>query len=59
MAVPLRQVRSSDAMATAVLQTLGLQATLQMGGANTDPDLRGDVVFTTIDQPLSRYLMAP
>lgn len=33
--------------------------TLQMGGANNDPDFRGDVIFTTVDQLLSRYLMAP
>src|SRR5580692_6080215 len=41
------------------LAELSLRATLQMGGASTDPDFRGDVVFTTIDQLLSRYLMTP
>ncbi len=41
------------------LATLGIKATLQMGGASHDPDYRGEVVFTTIDQLLSRYLNAP
>jgi len=41
------------------VRRLGLTATLQMGGDNADPDFRGHIIFTTIDQLLSRYLMVP
>lgn len=41
------------------LAPLGIKTTLQMGGASHDPDYRGEVIFTTIDQLLSRYLNAP
>jgi CRISPR-associated endonuclease/helicase Cas3 len=41
------------------LEAHGIEATLQMGGGSNDPDYRGDIVFTTIDQLLSRYLNVP
>jgi len=36
-----------------------LYITLQMGGQQDDPFFEGDVIFTTIDQLLSSYLLAP
>lgn len=41
------------------LEKRGFRCTLQMGGHNNDPFFRGDVIFTTIDQILSGYLMLP
>lgn len=62
-AVPLRSLASSlAAEARAAVGNLGmsLRVTLQMGGCEDDPLYeRGHIIFTTIDQLLSRYLALP
>ena len=60
-ALPMRALaRSLFEEYAPVLRDAGVEhTTLQMGGAINDPDFRGEVIFTTIDQLLSRYLMAP
>ena len=59
-ALPMRALARSlfDEYAPEIA-ALGIKTTLQMGGASHDPDYRGEVIFTTIDQLLSRYLNAP
>jgi CRISPR-associated endonuclease/helicase Cas3 len=42
-----------------VYQTPELYCSLQMGGENNDPFFEGDLIFCTIDQLLSTYLMMP
>ncbi len=37
----------------------GVYCSLQMGGENNDPFFEGDLIFCTIDQLLSGYLMMP
>ena len=39
--------------------TSDLYCSLQMGGENNDPFFEGDLIFCTIDQLLSAYLMMP
>lgn len=62
-AVPLRSLAFSladEARAAVLCLGLDLRVTVQIGGSEEDPLFdRGHIIFTTIDQLLSRYLSIP
>lgn len=60
--LPLRSLATSLHLSTQsgmVRAGLSLNCRLQIGGQKDDPFFESDVVFTTIDQLLSAYLLAP
>lgn len=58
-ALPLRALASNLKTTVSAKAPPGTTVSLQIGGQAEDPFFQADIVFTTIDQLLSSYLMMP
>jgi len=58
-ALPLRSLASNLHESTSRAKDAGTKISLQIGGDANDPFFESDIVFTTIDQLLSSYLLHP
>jgi CRISPR-associated endonuclease/helicase Cas3 len=58
-ALPLRALASNLHESVGKVDNLGTRTSLQIGGDANDPFFEADIVFTTIDQLLSSYLLHP
>lgn len=58
-ALPLRALATNLHQSTSAIGLASAQSSLQIGGDANDPFFEADVIFTTIDQLLSSYLLHP